>query len=110
MRRLFVLFIIFLIPLQFFDEAFDRFALPVAESSIQLAQPQPIATPKKCPGQASEVCSISSAPSVADIELSDVILSTYFPQPISHHTVWATLVHPHVFALRVFPIFEPPRA
>lgn len=108
MRRFFVLFIVFLIPLQFLDESFDDLVLPVAFSDAQAGS----LTTEKLPGNYCEKSNLdfdSSASQAPHADLSDSVAIWVLPTPSSLPASLMSRVVEHIFPLRIFPILEPPR-
>lgn len=109
MRRLFVLFLVFLIPLQFLDESFDDLVVPPAdESGFRVVMPVTDSLPVENSNASGEAGDSSSSQG-PHADLSDsVAVPGRLPSSASPLALVAA-VREYVFPLRVFPILDPPR-
>lgn len=112
MRRLFVLFLVFLIPLQFLDESFDDLMVPPAiDSSFSIAVAAS-ATTEPTAGKAGgkfDETGDSSSSSAPHADLSDsVVMPEQWPS-VAPALVLVAVAAERSLPLRVFPVLEPPK-
>ena len=112
MRRLFVLFLVFLIPLQFLDESFDDLIVPPAvESGVTIAV-SASSTAESTAGEAGgkfDEADDSSSSSTPHADLSDSVVMPGRWASVASPLALVGVVAERSLPLRVFPLLEPPR-